>query len=40
MVIVDVGTLYKHGGHLGDKLDSTTIAAFEDFHSKAEMATG
>ena len=40
MSIVDAGTSYKQGAYLEDKLDSTTIAAFEGFCVQAEMATG
>ena len=40
MVIVDAGTSYKYGAYLPDKLDSTTIAAFETFCTTAESITG
>lgn len=40
MIIVHAGTSYKHGAYLSDKLDSTTLAAFETFHTKSEALTG
>ena len=40
MIIVDAGTSYKYGAYLSDKLDSTTVAAFDIFRVNAEVATG
>lgn len=40
MIIVDAGTSYKYGAYLADKLDSTTLAAFEIFRAQTEVATG
>lgn len=40
MIIVDAGTSYKYGAYLPDKLDSTTLAAFEVFRTKSEALTG
>lgn len=39
MLIIDVGTSYKHGGYLSDKSDSSTVAAFDTFRAKAESLT-
>ena len=40
MIIVDAGTSYKYGAYLADKADATTLAAFEIFHTQAEILTG
>lgn len=40
MIIVDAGTSYKYGAYLPDKLDTTTIAAFDAFHKTAKSTTG
>lgn len=40
MIIVDAGTSYKYGTYLADKSDSTTVASFEVFRTKAETMTG
>ena len=40
MIVVDAGTSYKYGAYLPDKLDATTIAAFDAFRASTETATG
>jgi len=40
MITIDAGTSFKHGAYLPDKLDSTTLAAFEVFRAKSEALTG
>ena len=40
MILVDARMPYKCGVYLPDKSDATTIQAFDNFHTKAEMATG
>jgi hypothetical protein len=40
MVIVDAETFYKHGVCLPNKSDATTIPAFNNFCTRAEMMTG
>lgn len=40
MIIVDAGTSYKYGTYLADKSDTTTLAAFDVFHTQAETDTG
>jgi transposase InsO family protein len=40
MIIVDGGTSYKFGAYLSDKLDTTTLLAFEAFRTKSEGLTG
>jgi Reverse transcriptase (RNA-dependent DNA polymerase)/GAG-pre-integrase domain len=40
MIIVDAGTSWKHGAHLANKSDATTIDAFKIFRAKAENLTG
>jgi transposase InsO family protein len=40
MIIVDGGTSYKFGVYLPDKLDTTTLLAFEVFQTKSETLTG
>lgn len=40
MIIVDGGTSFKFGAYLSDKLDTTTLAVFDVFCTKAENLTG
>ena len=40
MFVIDAGTSYKYGTYLKDKSDSTMLAAFDIFHSQAEMMMG
>ena len=40
MIILDAGTSWKWGGFLSDKSDTVTLAAFDDFRTKAETTTG
>jgi hypothetical protein len=40
MIIVDGGTSYKFGAYLSDKLDTTTLVAFEVFRTRSETTTG
>ena len=40
MIIVDGGSSYKFGAYLSDKLDTTTLATFDAFHTKSETLTG
>ena len=39
MIIIDAGTSYKYGAYLPDKMDATTLEAFETFHAKSEALT-
>ena len=39
MIIVDAGTSYKYGAYLPDKMDVTTLEAFETFRAKSEALT-
>ena len=39
MIIVDAGTSYKYGAYLADKVDATTLAAFEVFQAQAKTLT-
>jgi transposase InsO family protein len=40
MIVVDAGTSYKWGAYLSDKSDHITLAAFENFRTRAETTTG
>ena len=40
MVIVDSESSHKHSAYTSDRSDTTTIAAFDDFCTKAEAITG
>jgi len=40
MPVVDGGSSYKYGAYLSDTSDSSTIAAFDEFHVKAESLSG
>ena len=40
MVIVNSGSSNKHSAYMSDKSDTTTIAAFDNFCTKAEAITG
>ena len=39
MIIIDGETSYKFGAYLSDKLDATTLAAFDAFQTKSETLT-
>jgi hypothetical protein len=38
--IVNGGTLYKYGVYLSDKLDTSTISAFDQFRADAKALSG